>query len=370
MDIMTILGAAVQHDASDIYITAGRAISFKINGQLADLSKSITTDKLARELVLGTMSPEQKEQFEQEKECNYSVNTADAGRFRASAFYQRGSIGVVLRRIKSEIPSMEELGLPKSFEGLAMLKRGLIVFVGATGSGKSTSLAAIIGHRNRYSTGHILTIEDPIEFDHAHQGCIVTQREVGVDTESYEVALKNSLRQAPDVIMIGEVRTTEGMHHAITFAETGHLCLTTLHTNNANQALDRITGFFEGQQQAQQLLDLSLNLRAIIAQRLIPTMDGKGRVAAFEILLNTPLIAELVAKGKAAEIKDVMKRSTELGMQTFDKAVFDLYAAGKISEENALKYADSANEVRLMIKLKSGITELDERKTRELLIEN
>ncbi|RKZ94598.1 MAG: type IV pili twitching motility protein PilT [Gammaproteobacteria bacterium] len=358
MDIVTILKAAVKHDASDVFITAGRPASLKVNGRLATLDQTPLSDTDARDLVLSTMNDEQKRTFERDKECNYSISTTGAGRFRASALYQRNKIAMVLRRIKDEIPTIDGLNVPEIIKELAMTKRGLVIFVGATGSGKSTTLAAMIGYRNQNSTGHILTIEDPIEFDHDHGGCVVTQREVGIDTESYEVALKNSLRQAPDVIMIGEIRARDTMDHGIAFAETGHLCLSTLHANNANQAMDRIINFFPEERHQQLFLDLSLNLKAVVAQRLIPTKDGTGRCVAVEVLLNTPLIGDLIEKGRVAEIKDVMKRSRELGMQTFDQAIYDLYKAGQITYEEALKNSDSENEVRLMIKLAAESGEL------------
>jgi twitching motility protein PilU len=360
MDIVTILKAAVKHDASDIFITAGRPPSLKVNGRLATLSQTVLTDDEARDLVTSTMTDAQKKEFERDKECNYAIATGSAGRFRVSALVQRNKIAMVLRRIKDEIPTIEELNVPEVIKDLSMTKRGLVIFVGATGSGKSTTLAAMIGYRNQNSTGHILTIEDPIEFDHDHAGCVVTQREVGVDTDSYQVALKNSLRQAPDVIMIGEIRTRETMDYGIAFAETGHLCLSTLHANNANQAMDRVINFFPEERHKQLFLDLSLNLKAIVAQRLIPKKDGTGRCVAVEVLINSPLIADLIEKGKVAEIKDVMKRSREMGMQTFDQAVYDLYKAGEITYEDALKNADSANEVRLMIKLGAETGELAE----------
>lgn len=351
MEIVTILKAAVKHDASDVFITAGRPVTLKVNGRMATLSQDALQDDEARDLVLSTMSDAQKKTFEREKECNYALETKGAGRFRISALYQRNKIAMVMRRIKDEIPTIEEIHVPQVIKELSMTKRGLVIFVGATGSGKSTTLAAMIGYRNQNSTGHILTIEDPIEFDHKHAGCVVTQREVGIDTDSYEVALRNSLRQAPDVIMIGEIRTRETMDYGVAFAETGHLCLSTLHANNANQAMDRIINFFPEERHQQLFLDLSLNLKAVIAQRLIPKKDGSGRAVAVEVLLNTPLIADLIEKGKIYEIKEVMKRSKELGMQTFDQAVYDLYKTGDISYEEALRNADSANEVRLMIKL-------------------
>ena len=358
MDIVTILKAAVKHDASDIFITAGRPASLKVAGRLATISQEVLSDDEARELVISTMTDAQKKTFERDKECNYAIATSGAGRFRVSALFQRSRIAMVLRRIKDEIPSIEELNVPEIIKELSMTKRGLVIFVGATGSGKSTTLAAMIGYRNQNSTGHILTIEDPIEFDHDHAGCVVTQREVGIDTDSYEIALKNSLRQAPDVIMIGEIRARDTMDYGIAFAETGHLCLSTLHANNANQAMDRVINFFPEERHKQLFLDLSLNLKAVVAQRLIPKKDGTGRCVAVEVLINTPLIADLIEKGKVGEIKDVMKRSRELGMQTFDQAIYDLYKAGEITYEDALKNADSANEVRLNIKLAAEAGEL------------
>ena len=358
MDIVTILKAAVKHDASDVFITAGRPATLKVSGRMATLSQTPLTDEEARDLVLSTMNDEQIRTFERDKECNYAIDTKGAGRFRVSALYQRNKIAMVLRRIKDEIPTIEELHVPQIIKELSMVKRGLVIFVGATGSGKSTTLAAMIGYRNQNSTGHILTIEDPIEFDHKHAGCVVTQREVGIDTESYDIALKNSLRQAPDVIMIGEIRARETMDYGIAFSETGHLCLSTLHANNANQAMDRIINFFPEERHKQLFMDLSLNLKAVVAQRLIPKKDGTGRTVAVEVLLNTPLIADLIEKGRVGEIKEVMKRSRELGMQTFDQAVYDLYKAGEITYDDALKNADSANEVRLMIKLGAESGEL------------
>ena len=358
MDIVTILKAAVKHDASDIFITAGRPASLKVSGRLATLSQTPLSEDEARDLVISTMTDAQKKTFERDKECNYAISTSGAGRFRVSAYFQRSKIAMVMRRIKDEIPTIEELNVPEIIKELSMTKRGLVIFVGATGSGKSTTLAAMIGYRNQNSTGHILTIEDPIEFDHDHAGCVVTQREVGIDTESYEIALKNSLRQAPDVIMIGEIRERQTMDYGIAFAETGHLCLSTLHANNANQAMDRIINFFPEARHKQLFLDLSLNLKAVVAQRLIPRKDGTGRCVAVEVLINTPLIGDLIEKGKVSEIKDVMKRSRELGMQTFDQAIYDLYKAGEITYEDALKNADSTNEVRLHIKLAAEAGEL------------
>ena len=297
------------------------------------------------------MNDAQRREFSANKECNFAISHRGIGRFRVSAFYQRNLCAAVLRRIETKIPEVEDLNLPPIIKDLAMTKRGLIIFVGATGTGKSTSLAAMLGYRNVNSQGHIITIEDPIEFVHQHRGCVVTQREVGIDTESFEVALKNTLRQAPDVILIGEVRTRETMDHAIAFAETGHLCLCTLHANNANQALDRIINFFPADRRDQLLMDLSLNLKAIVAQQLVPTVDGEGRRAAIEIMINSPFAADLIRKGEIEELKDLMKRSRESGMQTFDQALYDLYAEGSIGYEDALAHADSSNNLRLMIKL-------------------
>ncbi|AFJ02775.1 Twitching motility protein PilT [Methylophaga frappieri] len=360
MEIVTILKAAVKHEASDIFITAERPPTLKVNGRMATLSQEPLTDEQARNLVLSTMNDEQKRTFERDKECNYAIDAKGAGRFRVSALYQRNRVGMVMRLVKEDIPTIEQLNVPEIIKDLSMTKRGLVIFVGATGSGKSTTLAAMIGYRNQNSTGHILTIEDPIEFSHKHAGCVVTQREVGVDTDSYAIALKNSLRQAPDVIMIGEIRSRDTMDYGIAFAETGHLCLSTLHANNANQALDRIINFFPEDRHQQLFMDMSLNLKAVVAQRLIPKKDGIGLCVAVEVMVNTPLIGDLIEKGKVSEIKDVMKRSRELGMQTFDQAVYDLYKAGQISYEDALKNADSTNEVRLMIKLGAETGELPE----------
>jgi twitching motility protein PilU len=371
MDIVTILKAVVKHDASDLFITAGRPPSLKVNGQLATLTQTPLTETEARDLVISTMNDEQKKMFERDKECNYGIDTASAGRFRVSAMFQRNKAAMVLRRVKGSIPTIEELGVPEVIKELAMTKRGLVLFTGATGSGKSTTLAAMVGYRNQNSTGHILTIEDPIEFDHDHGGCVVTQREVGIDTDSYAIALKNSLRQAPDVIMVGEIRSRETMDYAISLAETGHLCLSTIHANNANQTMDRVINFFPDDRRDQLLIDLSLNLKAVVAQRLIPKKDGTGSVVAVEILLNTPLVSDFIEKGKVAEIKDVMKRSRELGMQTFDQAVYDLYKAGEISYDDALKNADSINEVRLMIKLGAETGEVpDDSDIADLMLRN
>ena len=351
MEFDKLLKLVVEKGASDLFITAARPPSMKINGKIFAVSKNALSPEQARELVLGTMNKEQQDVFKAEHECNFAINTRGLGRFRVSAFYQRNLIGMVLRRIEVNIPKVAELGLPPIIEELAMTKRGLIIFVGATGTGKSTSLAAMIGHRNLNSSGHIISIEDPIEYVHQHEGCIVTQREVGVDTDSFDVALKNTLRQAPDVIMIGEVRTRETMEHSVTFAETGHLCLCTLHANNANQALDRIIHFFPSDRHDQIWMDLSLNLKAIVAQQLVPTVDGQGRRAAVEVLINTPLMADHIRKGDVHLLKDLMSKSTEQGMQTFDQALYRLYSAGEVSYDAAIAHADSPNDLRLMIKL-------------------
>ena len=351
MEFESLLKLMVQKNASDLFITAGMAPSLKINGKLTPVTKSSLTPAQAKETVFGIMSEAQKEEFTQHNECNFAISASGIGRFRVSAFIQRNHAGMVLRKIETKIPTLEELRLPAIIKNLSMTKRGLVLFVGGTGTGKSTSLAAMIGYRNKNTTGHIISIEDPIEYIHQHDGCIITQREVGLDTESFEVALKNTLRQAPDVILIGEIRTRETMEHAVTFAETGHLCLATLHANNANQALDRIINFFPEDRRNQLLMDLSLNLKGIIAQQLIPTPDGKGRRAAIEVLINTPLAADIIRKGSIHELKELMRKSNQAGMKTFDQALFDLYNAGEITYEDAIHSADSANELRLMIKL-------------------
>lgn len=351
MDIEKLLQIVVEKGASDLFITAGVPPSIKVNGRVLPVTTSPLSPEKTRETVLGVMNENQRREFVNDKECNFAISARGIGRFRVSAFYQRNLAGMVLRRIETTIPHTKDLGLPDIVDDLSMTKRGLVIFVGATGAGKSTSLAAMIGHRNRNSKGHIISVEDPIEYIHQHEGCIVTQREVGIDTESFEIGLKNMLRQAPDVIMIGEVRSRETMEHAITFAETGHLCLCTLHANNANQALDRILHFFPADRHGQLWMDLSLNLKAIVAQQLIPTPDGKGRRACVEILINTPLAQDLIRKGDVHALKEVMAKSNELGMQTFDQALFELYSAGEITYEDALSHADSTNDLRLMIKL-------------------
>ena len=351
MDIEKLLKFMVEKGASDAFITAGVAPSLKINGKVMPVTETKLSAEQAREAVLSVMDDDQRDEFEKQHECNFAIGRDGIGRFRASAFFQRNHVGMVLRHIETKIPSIEELSLPPIIHELALTKRGLVIFVGATGTGKSTSLAAMIGERNRKTTGHIISIEDPIEFIHRHEGCIVTQREVGIDTESFDVALKNTLRQAPDVIMIGEVRTRETMEQALTFAETGHLCLCTLHANNANQALDRIQHFFPSERHSQVWMDLSLNLRAMVAQQLVPTLDGQGRRAVIEVLLNTPLVSDHIRNGEVHLLKPLMAKSNELGMQTFDQALFELFKQGEITEEQALSHADSRNDLRLMIKL-------------------
>lgn len=353
MDVDRLLAIMVEKGASDLFITAGVAPSIKVNGRILPVTSSKLTPEKTRETVLSIMTEQQRRDFIQDKELNFAISARGIGRFRVSAFYQRNLAGMVLRRIETHIPEVDDLGLPEIIKQLAMTKRGLVIFVGATGTGKSTSLASMIGYRNHNSKGHIITVEDPIEYIHQHQGCIITQREVGIDTDSFEVGLKNMLRQAPDVIMIGEVRTQETMQHAITFAETGHLCLCTLHANNANQALDRIMHFFPSERHSQLWMDLSLNLRAMVAQQLIPTPDGNGRRAVVEVLLNTPLAADIIRKGDVPSLKPLMARSNEVGMQTFDQALFELYKQGEITYEDALAHADSTNDLRLMIKLEA-----------------
>ena len=351
MEFDKLLKMMLEKGASDLFITAGFPPSIKVNGTVVPVTKQPLSPEKTREVVLSVMTDVHRTEFQATNECNFAISARGIGRFRVSAFQQRNLAGMVLRRIETRIPRIEELGLPDVIKKLSVGKRGLVLFVGATGMGKSTSLAAMIGHRNRNSKGHIICVEDPIEVIHQHEGCIVTQREVGIDTESFEVALKNTLRQAPDCIMIGEVRTPETMRYAITFAETGHLCLATLHANNANQALDRVAHFFPSDEQRQLWMDLSLNLRAIVAQQLIPTPDGSGRRAVVEVLLNTPLVADHIRKGEVHLLKDLMARSNEQEMQTFDQALFKLYIKGEITYDDAIAHADSANDLRLMIKL-------------------
>lgn len=361
MDFNSLLEFMVSKKASDLFITTGMPPCMKIAGRVAPVTKGKLTPDQTHQIVTSIMSEAQKREFEEHRECNFAISASGVGRFRVSAFYQRNQPGMVLRRIETEIPTLDELGLPDVLRDLAMTKRGLVIFVGATGTGKSTSLASMIGHRNRNSTGHIVTIEDPIEFVHQHEGCIVTQREVGIDTESFQVALQNTLRQAPDIILIGEIRSAETMDYAISFAETGHLCLATLHANNANQAMDRMVNFFPSERQNQLFMDLSLNLRGVVAQQLIPTPDGSGRVPAIEVLLGTPLVRDKLRDGEVAELKDIMKRSGEQGMQTFDQHLYALYQEGRITYDDAIRHADSANEVRLQAKLGSDSREEDYR---------
>ncbi len=338
---------------SDLFITAGFPPAIKIDGKLMPLSNVPLTAQHTTELSRALMNDRQAAEFEANKELNFAISPGGIGRFRVNAFTQLGRTGIVLRVIQSNIPKFEELHLPQVMAELSMTKRGLIIMVGATGSGKSTTLASMIGYRNENSYGHIVTIEDPVEYVHPHRNCIVTHREVGVDTASWEVALKNTLRQAPDVIMIGEIRDRETMEHAVAFAETGHLCLATLHANSSNQALDRIINFFPEERRQQLLMDLSLNLKALVSQRLVPIEGRKGRVAAVEVMINSPLVSDLIFKGDVSEIKEIMKKSRELGMQTFDQHLFDLYEQSQISYEDALRNADSVNDLRLKIKLES-----------------
>lgn len=366
MEIGSILKLMVQRKGSDLFITAGKAPSMKLNGAIKTISKHVLSNQEASEIVYSIMSDKIRKEFDATKEANFAINPQQLGRFRVSAFIQRDQMGMVIRRIETEIPHFKQLNLPPKLREFSMLKRGLVIVVGATGSGKSSTLASMVGHRNRHSTSHIISIEDPIEFVHEHEQSIVTQREVGVDTESYEVALKNTLRQAPDVILIGEIRSRETMDHAIAFAETGHLVLSTLHSSNAYQTMDRIINFFPKERRDQLMLDLSLNLRAIVAQQLLPRVDGKGRVPAVEILINTPLVQDLIRKGEIHKLKEVMKRGKEEGMMSFDQSLFILHQAGMISYEDALSHADSANEIRLLIKLDKDDSEMGARLQDEL----
>ncbi len=348
-----LLRMMVSKDGSDLFITSGSPPAMKVDGKIQTVSKQVLAPSHTQMLARSIMNDKQVSEFEETQECNFSIALPGVARFRVNAFIQRGSTGLVLRIINSEIPSFEELNLPNTLQDISMTKRGLVIFVGGTGSGKSTSLASMVDYRNRNSYGHIITIEDPVEFVHDHRNCLVTQREVGVDTDSYEIALKNTLRQAPDVILIGEIRDRETMEHAIAFAETGHLCLSTLHANSTNQALDRIINFFPDERRQQLLMDLSLNMKGLVSQRLIPRLDGAGRIPAVEIMLNTPLMADLIFKGEVHEMKTLIAKSNEAGMQTFDQALFDLYETKQISFEDALRNADSVNDIRLRIKLES-----------------
>jgi twitching motility protein PilU len=354
MKLHELLERMVKQDASDMFVTAKLAVSAKINGELQPIDNVVLTPEESLGLVYDAMNGKQKQQFDNEKECNFAIEIEDIGRFRISAFWQRDMAGMVVRRIVTEIPDVDDLGLPPILKDVVMSKRGLVLFVGGTGTGKSTSMASLIGYRNRNSHGHILTIEDPVEFVHEHAKSMITQREVGLDTESFDAALQSSLRQAPDVILIGEIRNQAIMEHALSFAETGHLCIATLHANNANQAIDRIMHLVPADQHGKLLFDLALNLRGIIAQQLVPTQDGHSRVAAIEILLNSPYISELIKKGDVGSIKEVMEKSKELGMQTFDQALFNHYQQGMITYADALHHADSPNDLRLMIKLRSN----------------
>ncbi len=348
-----LLRLMLQKNGSDLFITVGFPPAIKVDGRISPQSNQALQPQHTAELARAIMNDRQAAEFESLKECNFGISPAGVGRFRANAFVQQGKVGLVLRTIPQRIPTFDELGLPSVLTDIAMAKRGLVIFVGGTGTGKTTSLASMVDYRNEHSYGHIITVEDPIEFVHKHKHCIVTQREIGIDTDSWESALKNTLRQAPDVILMGEIRDRETMNYAIAFAETGHLCLATLHANSANQAIDRIINFFPEDRRQQLLMDLSLNLRALVSQRLLPLKDRKGRVPAVEVMLNSPLVSDLIFKGNVPEIKEIMKRSRELGMQTFDQSLFDLYESGHIAYEDALRNADSLNDLRLQIKLNS-----------------
>ena len=349
--VFDLLRMMLAKNASDLFITNGFPPALKVDGKVTPVTNQTLTNQQCKEIARSIMNDKQAAEFDATKECNFAIGLPNVARFRVNAFIQRGAVGLVFRTITTKIPKFEELGLPDVLKEIALTKRGLVIFVGATGSGKSTSLAAMVGYRNENSYGHIITIEDPIEFVHDHRNCIVTQREVGVDTENWFAALKNTLRQAPDVILIGEIRDRETMDYAIAFAETGHLCLATLHANSTNQALDRIINFFPEERRQQLLMDLSLNAKAFISQRLIPKKESKGRVPAVEVMINSPLISDLIFKGEVHEIKEIMAKSRELGMQTFDQALFDLHEADMITYEDALRNADSVNDIRLKIKL-------------------
>ena len=354
--VFDLLRLMLAKKSSDLFITAGFPPAMKIDGKVTPVSSQVLSGQQAREIARAVMNDKQTSEFDATNECNFAIGIPSVARFRVNAFIQRGSVGLVFRTIATKIPEFEELGLPEILKDVAMTKRGLVIFVGGTGSGKSTSLAAMVGYRNQNSYGHIITIEDPVEFIHEHKNCIITQREVGVDTDNWHIALKNTLRQAPDVILIGEIRDRETMDYAIAFAETGHLCMATLHANSTNQALDRIVNFFPEERRHQLLMDLSLNTRAFISQRLIAKKDGKGRAAAIEIMLNSPLISDLIFKGDVHEIKSIIAKSRDIGMQTFDQALFDLHEADVITYEDALRNADSENDIRLKIKLEGKAT--------------
>ncbi|MBU1213781.1 MAG: PilT/PilU family type 4a pilus ATPase [Gammaproteobacteria bacterium] len=354
--VHNLLKGMISQKASDLFVTAGFPPAFKVDGKMTPVSSQVLSAQHTQELARSIMNDRQAAEFEATHECNFAISPPGIGRFRVNVFMQQQRVGMVLRTITTKIPTFEELRLPEVLKDVTLTKRGLVILVGGTGSGKSSTLAAMIGYRNSNSQGHIITIEDPVEYVHEHNKCIITHREVGVDTDNWHNALKNTLRQAPDVILIGEIRDRETMEYAVAFAETGHLCMATLHANSANQALDRIINFFPEERREQLLMDLSLNVKALISQRLIPKKDGKGRSAAFEILLNSPLISDLIFKGEVHQIKEVMSKSREIGMQTFDQALFDLFEAGMISYEEALKNADSVNDLRLRIKLESAET--------------
>lgn len=351
--VFDLLRMMVAKKASDLFITAGFPPALKVDGKISPASSQALTSQQSKEIARSIMNDRQASEFDATRECNFAIGLPGMGRFRVNAFIQRGATGLVFRTITTQIPTLEELGLPPILKEVALTKRGLVIFVGGTGSGKSTSLAAMIGYRNQNSYGHIITIEDPIEFVHEHANCIITQREIGVDTDNWFSALKNTLRQAPDVILIGEIRDRDTMDYAIAFSETGHLCMATLHANSTNQALDRIINFFPEERRHQLLMDLSLNVRAFVSQRLIPKKNEKGRVAAMEVMLNSPLISDLIFKGDVHEIKEIIAKSRELGMQTFDQALFELHETDQISYEDALRNADSVNDIRLKIKLDS-----------------
>ena len=352
--ITDLLRLMVTRGGSDLFLTADFPPAIKVDGKVVKVSPQPLTPQHTVALARSIMNDKLAAEFERTKECNFAIAPGGVGRFRANAFVQMGSVGLVLRVIPQELPTIDGLGLPQVLKDVVMTKRGLVIMVGATGSGKSTTLAAMVDHRNQNSHGHIITIEDPVEFVHPHKNCIITQREVGLDTDGWDLALKNTLRQAPDVILMGEIRDRETMEHAVAFAETGHLCMATLHANSANQALDRVINFFPEERRAQLLMDLSLNLKALVSQRLLPREEGKGRIPAVEIMLNSPLISDLIFKGEVGEIKEIMKKSRELGMQTFDQALFDLYEGNYVSYEDALRNADSVNDLRLQIKLNSN----------------
>ncbi len=351
--INDLLRLMVSRGGSDLFLTAEFPPAIKVDGKVTKVSPQPLTPQHTLALARAVMNDKQAAEFERTKECNFAISPGGVGRFRVNAFIQQGHVGLVMRVIPQVIPTIDSMSLPQILKDVVMTKRGLVILVGATGSGKSTTLAAMVDHRNDNSHGHIITLEDPVEFVHPHKNCIVTQREIGIDTDGWEIALKNTLRQAPDVILMGEIRDREAMEHAVQFAETGHLCMATLHANSANQALDRIINFFPEERRPQLLMDLSLNLKSLISQRLMPRQAGKGRVAAVEILLNSPLIADMIFKGEVGEIKEIMKKSREQGMQTFDQALYDLFEGNDITYEDALRNADSVNDLRLQIKLNS-----------------